>query len=699
MQPLAVLTRSVVAITLAVFVAGCEPTTPPAPTAPSGTASSLATSGAPATARPAPSAARVAARPLPPLVPGVPGVFLNKDLASGALPNVEVLRTGGRQPEAFLADRAVFEVPVTLNIEQSLGSRQLKKFVSGTAPTVSKVSTDQKPPHPRPDQLRPNQNTLVTLRPEDLNAILLPDAARLVHDTLHEDVEFASERGVRAMAYVLIFNSQQGDGKLKLDFVAERTQLLTSTSEGVGVANMASDDYWRLTNLRRAWPLALAAAPHAPAVPVAGVGQVSVAVIDQGMLRNPIGLRWDFAVGSLSDLDQPDGGGQWHGTDCGSVLLATVNDHVGAMGSALLSDASAVTVPKAIPRISSIAGVMPPGPVTLHTLAVWIDAAVFLAYADVVSVSYRTWCDSACRNLGDADLLEQTLKDADTVASVVVFSAGNDAEQIPRGRDVPYLVGCEDGGGALCVGAVERLGTMSNDTNYGDAVAAWAPGDWLNVNPLPDPPPPGIATGETGPRVFAGTSAAAPFVAGVIALAEVAWGRKFGTNLMRAMVKSARKPTGTIPGSVPVLDAEMLLRQNLVLAKDITEAGNGASPIVAKGRPSPVMTIDVAGDRDGYTFELDSGCWMLGLDVDYVPNPLLGFLAATLTAPGAKSLALTDTSGLLGALRFVSETPVGAGRYDVTVSQTAQLTTAYSFTVNASAAPPGSCDFQAANVP
>jgi hypothetical protein len=130
-----------------------------------------------------------------------------------------------------------------------------------------------------------------------------------------------------------------------------------------------------------------------------------------------------------------------------------------------------------------------------------------------------------------AKYMQRTVLTATTFGSVVVAAAGNDT----RDLDAPdLLIPCELDA-VICVGAIvndsnpdTEDGSAQSYSNYGNNVDIWAPS---NITSTSDPQVAAkddddvCATSPTTPaykcdelRTFGGTSASAPFVAGVIAL-------------------------------------------------------------------------------------------------------------------------------------------------------------------------------------
>jgi hypothetical protein len=104
---------------------------------------------------------------------------------------------------------------------------------------------------------------------------------------------------------------------------------------------------------------------------------------------------------------------------------------------------------------------------------------------------------------------------AHDAGKLLVASAGNDSEDINEEDcfivcwEVAWWTPCENGG-VVCVGAMDAGGPSRRSTsNYGgDELDIWGPGSvWVAGDFV-----------DNSPHIFAGTSAAAPFIAGVAAL-------------------------------------------------------------------------------------------------------------------------------------------------------------------------------------
>jgi len=123
--------------------------------------------------------------------------------------------------------------------------------------------------------------------------------------------------------------------------------------------------------------------------------------------------------------------------------------------------------------------------------------------------------DWACRIPPDDiySRLESAIALARSWGKVVVASAGNEGVEISSANTYPLPCNLS---GVICVGGVGSDGM--NDYNFGSAVDIWAPTHILStVTPL-SADADGNDVGQDEVAGFGGTSAAAPFVSGVIGL-------------------------------------------------------------------------------------------------------------------------------------------------------------------------------------
>jgi|GEM_PF-1985537 len=199
-----------------------------------------------------------------------------------------------------------------------------------------------------------------------------------------------------------------------------------------------------------------------------------------------------------------DGGAHWHGTSVASLAAARMNNRFGAVGTGSQA---------ARPMIFRMSD---DGSASYSITADAIDIAGYWG-ADVINISYGGECGWWCRNFGifsGMDSLASSATDAGKAGAIVVVSAGNDELNLD---DTTYLP-CETPW-TLCVGAIDTTSkqailksTHGWGSNYGSKVDIWAPGDSASLRVTYNPSSPSSLPG------FSGTSAASPYVAGIVTL-------------------------------------------------------------------------------------------------------------------------------------------------------------------------------------
>ena len=214
----------------------------------------------------------------------------------------------------------------------------------------------------------------------------------------------------------------------------------------------------------------------------------------------------------------------WHGQAAFGTLGALPNNQFGSAGTG-----GPVVVPVLIKVDYTWYGFVE----GMYTLADAIRASAVLnagrSRADVVSISIYSTCANIC-NVSEVvgredyeDYMQRTVLTATSLGAVVVAAAGNDGLNLDsQGFN---WIPCELDA-VICVGAIDRAGGPEDYSNYGKNVDIWAPGKILSTT---DPDQVAADSDNTCNdltknddcdelKLFTGTSASAPFVAGVIAL-------------------------------------------------------------------------------------------------------------------------------------------------------------------------------------
>lgn len=239
--------------------------------------------------------------------------------------------------------------------------------------------------------------------------------------------------------------------------------------------------------------------------------QPSLAIVDQGFSLTadfPAASsvpQYDFIHDDYNALGDPDKDGGWHGTGALSTAAAGLDDQFGSVGTGGLVVA---------PTLLQLTG-------TYFNMARSIRTAVKWG-ADVVSVSWGGECGWWCRNFGifsGMDSLTNAVESAKNNDVIVLASAGNDGNNLDDQTYIPAEIDHVIAVGALNLANKRAVrsgepwsgtGTLWWSSNYGSKVDIWAPGDSIDTTPNPS------TTGSTA--FFNGTSAATPYVAGVVAM-------------------------------------------------------------------------------------------------------------------------------------------------------------------------------------
>lgn len=223
-----------------------------------------------------------------------------------------------------------------------------------------------------------------------------------------------------------------------------------------------------------------------------GTGAI-VAVIDSGVQADHPDLAGRLLPGyDFVDDDATPQDGNGHGTHVSGIVAATTGNGIGV----------ASVAPGAM--ILPVRVLDDEGAGTAEDVKAGIDWAVAHG-ADVINLSLGE--DVPFRSLvGVTDEVDDSIRAAIAKGVVVVVAAGNSAFPV---------CGTPGGKGMLCVGAVNRDGTRSAYSNFGSGVSLSAPGG--SVMPVEGE---GILSTykDSGYAEVAGTSQAAPHVAGVAAL-------------------------------------------------------------------------------------------------------------------------------------------------------------------------------------
>lgn len=252
--------------------------------------------------------------------------------------------------------------------------------------------------------------------------------------------------------------------------------------------------------------------------------------------------------------------------------------------------------------------------------------------ADVVSMSFGGDCNRSCR-IDDRD--DNPFDDAVDSGRGVVFvtSAGNG--RVPAGSppNTPaqgYPVGSPNFVHAciedrtICVGALnDNAVTKTGYSNFGDQVGIFAP---TNIPVMSYPPSVGVdgagnafplpinqAFGVAVPQSFGGTSASAPFVAGVAAMMKAINPTLNHDAVARILRETARPGVAPVTRTIDALAAVRRAAEGIPNLEDRHEPNNLESTPTNLGAVAPYsvpsMSIN-ARDRDYFRFDSPGGSRM-----------------------------------------------------------------------------------------
>ncbi|GIW25812.1 S8/S53 family peptidase [Meiothermus sp.] len=283
----------------------------------------------------------------------------------------------------------------------------------------------------------------------------------------------------------------------------------------------------------------------------------------------------DYNAGGTSPWTCGGGACPWHGTGAASVALSALNNGTGAAGT----------------------GGQVADPILFKTSAdlYQVKHAVRAAIgwgADVISMSFGIcnvdpWCDLA--NVAyEVTGFYNAFEDALAAGRVLVASAGNEGK---NANAVPCKLD-----GVICVGALEKdQNTAIGYSNFGSFVDIWAPTDIHAVYR-------GDTNGPLFLTTFGGTSASAPFIAGIAAMM-----RAYNPALTSDQVKNILQQTAHNNSPDPKVNyyvnafAAVLQAAGNFLNPDRLEPNN--TPAQAS-IPTPGTTYDLSldngADKDVY---------------------------------------------------------------------------------------------------
>jgi len=554
------------------------------------------------------------------------------------------------------------------------GDAELQAFLERTGGTVIGDDRVPEPPPGSGIQLRPEDRvpTLYVVRVDPTRFSLEGFEANAQRAGLRGATVFSGERAARLLAGIV--GERVRGLKVSPNFVAEPADVLFRTEEhpsGGSFEDALSYPFFSETGSRSSVALMfqlIAASPPASA------RRARVAIIDEGFWLDRYGVSlssdlpgtpWQY---DFTDNDYfadgtnpvPCGGGSpcpWHGTGAAHVAVARLNNRYGAAGTGgQVADAILFKTSLDWGQVSA----------AIRTAVAW--------GADVISMSFGASCGDFCDDFFESNLYPALREARDKV--VMVASAGND------GGSADGRVPCK-AADVICVGA---LADGSNQaigySNWGRSVDIWAPTNIRAVHGF-DP------SGPVPTATFGGTSASAPFIAGIAAAL-----RAYDRNLTSAQVNEILRRTAwtgsTDPKVSHYVNAYRALREVVRFKPDALEANNTREAATNLGTlatcPSYTRldnlnlhsgaTPQSTSDLDHFRFSLPD---YASLEIHLRFVRMLGNIDLMLIGESGwgNPRGVVNTLRIDGRGRFLTAEMVSPGTYRVVVNGADGLTNAY----------------------
>lgn len=276
---------------------------------------------------------------------------------------------------------------------------------------------------------------------------------------------------------------------------------------------------------------------------------------------------------------------RWHGTCVMGVATARLNNRFGSAGTG-----GQIAVPMLF-RTS-----------TDYDDAKAIETAVKWN-AQVINISMGHYCGSVGNATKCSNYTQSATKKARDAGVIVVACSGNDRKNLDQ-KGLTFLP-CE-AEGVLGVGAIywdSKLSVKESSSigsNYGSNVDIWAPGNLMNATPNPDKS--GVDYGD-----FGGTSAASPYIAGIVAMMKAIKPSISFAEVQTVLQSTAHKSTDPLVanGYVNAYAAIKQVADSVGLkpqgdSHEPNDSYLNAHPIAPGGN----LTATIApGDYDNYYFE------------------------------------------------------------------------------------------------
>jgi hypothetical protein len=424
----------------------------------------------------------------------------------------------------------------------------------------------------------------------------------------------SSDEGARLLA---IAASLRRKGRaVALNFTAQPTRLpITSSTEGFGLDAFTLTEFQSTgpkSSVTQAWQFMQAYQLLRP------TGRVRVAIIDSGFWLNPDGtprsaeggrsdlpprpIQYDFigddyvADGMNTVANGQGGVPPWHGNGSASVATAVLNNATGAVGTGGL-----VAEPVLFKTDFTVAH----NARAVRTTTAWGCHVANMSFAGAKNWWWRTFSASS---------YHFAFEEARILGVILVAGAGNgDANSIPQDVDDNDIYPCTLSG-VIGVGAIDNSANAMPYSNFGGSVDIWAP---TNILAMPD----GVSTQPT----HTGTSAAAPFIAGIAAMVSAIDPRLGTFEVADILTRTAwRDSTNPKVSAYVNAYAAVIEAAEKRLPPDRFDPNGGRSTAtdlqLTNGTGKwETLAISASDDRDWFRFSIDDYS-SLTVDVNFVSS-------------------------------------------------------------------------------
>ena len=557
-----------------------------------------------------------------------PGIVALPGLDGGPERPIAVVVAPDGSRDEFVADEIILK-PASQD--------ELDAFLARYGGTILRDGTARLIPGETPAPGVPADSGWYLIKVDPAKSSLSDFTANLDADGLGGNWTFSSQDAARLSALALRERSKV----ISPNFLTEFTQACEICEHPTtGGGNLDAADWWWMTEdddpatpgeqglsigVTHAWEYL-----KYQGYPRTGVqyDPVRVAILDTGFDLDtttgvPLNGNKDYSYSGSKPLQLDEVGGDWtaggigactdgpcwHGQATSGVCCSMARNSWGTAG---IADGSQVKT-----LLIKVTG-------DFSVLADGVHDAVYNK-ADVISLSWAGDCNSWCRRFSGGNELKANIESARKAGAIVVSAAGNEGAGPNKGKDIggDDFIPCEVSG-SICVGAIDSNAKAQSYSNWGSVVDIWAPA--------------GISTTVTRSSAaldtndldidelyfFGGTSASAPYVAGVVAMMKM------------------------LNGNLDFYDVEAILKKTALNSSDakVTQGYIDAFAAVEAAKPNKPPTVDITSPANGATVAYDY-VWFGATVVDpEKPNaPYVPMFPVELTVSSNRDGRLCTDSG------------------------------------------------------